>query len=252
MNASCSAGSTPPSAISWPRSCASCSPRSTTTISPDGTSLARTAHRWNRHPCAHVAGSLHEPGPGRQGSGTPPADDVQVSPDEPGRHPRPAGPASAAPAMQPPYYLALGDSLSQGIQPGPTGADEPTDQGYPDQLATLLRAQDPDLRLVKLGCSGETTWTMIHGGTCQYPRGSQLSQATSLPAHASRPGRARHHRHRRQRPELLRHRPARVPHLRLPVRPDRPHRAQPQPDPRPASRRRRRRRAFRRHDVLRA
>ena len=81
---------------------------------------------------------------------------------------------------QPPYYLALGDSLSQGIQPGPTGADKPTDQGYPDQLATLLHAKIPDLRLVKLGCSGETTWTMIHGGTCLYPRGSQLSQATAF------------------------------------------------------------------------
>ncbi len=78
----------------------------------------------------------------------------------------------------PPYYLALGDSLAQGIQPGPTGRNGPTDQGYPDQLAGMLRGGIPDLRLVKLGCSGETTYTMIHGGICHYAAGSQLAQAT--------------------------------------------------------------------------
>ena len=80
----------------------------------------------------------------------------------------------AAPA----YYLSLGDSLSQGIQPGPTGVNGPTAQGYPDQLEAMLRTSVPELRLVKLGCSGETTATMIHGGICSYPAGSQLTQAT--------------------------------------------------------------------------
>lgn len=32
-------------------------------------------------------------------------------------------------------------------------------------------------RLVKLGCSGETSYTMIRGGICRYPAGSQLAQA---------------------------------------------------------------------------
>lgn len=87
--------------------------------------------------------------------------------------------------QNPPYYLSLGDSLSQGVQPGPSGADMPTTQGYPDQLTTLLRTAIPGLRLVKLGCSGETTVTMIHGGICKYPAGSQLAQATEfLRAHA--------------------------------------------------------------------
>src|ERR1700761_7994052 len=56
-----------------------------------------------------------------------------------------------------PYYLSLGDSLAQGIQPGPSGGDGPTSDGYPDVLASRLRATFPSLRLVKLGCSGETT-----------------------------------------------------------------------------------------------
>ncbi len=90
-------------------------------------------------------------------------------------------------AGDPPYYLSLGDSLAQGIQPGPTGADEPTSAGYPDQLASMLRTALPGLRLVKLGCSGETTLSMIHGGICHYPAGSQLAQADEfLRSHAGR------------------------------------------------------------------
>jgi lysophospholipase L1-like esterase len=79
-----------------------------------------------------------------------------------------------------PYYLSLGDSLAQGVQPGPNGVDAPTGQGYPDELAAILRTQIPDLRLVKLGCSGETTTTMIRGGICHYQAGSQLAQATEF------------------------------------------------------------------------
>jgi lysophospholipase L1-like esterase len=75
------------------------------------------------------------------------------------------------------YYLSLGDSLSQGVQPDPAGASLPTQQGYPDQLYAALHLGDPGLRLVKLGCSGETTHTMIHGGICSYPAGSQLAEA---------------------------------------------------------------------------
>ncbi|MGO9080009.1 MAG: SGNH/GDSL hydrolase family protein [Streptosporangiaceae bacterium] len=85
------------------------------------------------------------------------------------------------------YYLALGDSLAQGVQPDRAGADVPTRQGYPDQLYAALHRSEPWLRLVKLGCSGETTVTMIRGGKCRYPAGSQLSQATSfLRAHRGR------------------------------------------------------------------
>jgi lysophospholipase L1-like esterase len=78
------------------------------------------------------------------------------------------------------YYVALGDSLSQGVQPDAAGASLPTGQGYADQLYAALHSRDPGLRLVKLGCSGETTNTMINGGICRYPAGSQLRQAVSF------------------------------------------------------------------------
>jgi lysophospholipase L1-like esterase len=92
-----------------------------------------------------------------------------------------AGSHGAAPAA---YYLALGDSLSQGVQPDAAGASVETGQGYPDQLYAVLRRSQPTLRLVKLGCPGETTATMIHGGMCGYPGGSQLAAAVAfLTAH---------------------------------------------------------------------
>ncbi|MGN6793301.1 MAG: SGNH/GDSL hydrolase family protein [Streptosporangiaceae bacterium] len=85
------------------------------------------------------------------------------------------------------FYLSLGDSLSRGVQPTATGEDVATNRGYPDRLVTMLRDHLRHLRLVKLGCSGETTETMIHGGTCHYPAGSQLAQAVSfLRAHRGR------------------------------------------------------------------
>ena len=63
----------------------------------------------------------------------------------------------------------------------------PTDQGYPDQLYAMLHPGRPGLRLVKLGCGGETTATMIHGGICSYPGGSQLAAAVAfLRAHPGR------------------------------------------------------------------
>ncbi len=78
------------------------------------------------------------------------------------------------------YYLSLGDSLSQGVQPDSAGASVKTRQGYANQLYTALRRHDPGLRLVELGCPGETTATMIHGGTCSYRGGSQLAAAVSF------------------------------------------------------------------------
>jgi lysophospholipase L1-like esterase len=85
------------------------------------------------------------------------------------------------------YYVALGDSLSQGVQPNAAGRSLPTQQGYASQLYAALRLGEPGLRLVKLGCSGETTHTMIDGGICSYPAGSQLRQAVAfLRAHRGR------------------------------------------------------------------
>ncbi len=96
--------------------------------------------------------------------------------------------ASAGTHPAPPaYYLALGDSLSQGVQPDAAGVSVETRYGYPDQVYAALRPSHPTLKLVKLGCPGETTSTMINGGICHYQGGSQLAAAAAfLRAHRGR------------------------------------------------------------------
>jgi lysophospholipase L1-like esterase len=120
------------------------------------------------------------------------------------------GAGQAAADTSPVYYPALGDSLAVGIQPktseplaqGPTtgqgGAE--TLEGYADQLAALEGETIPNLHLVKLGCAGESTTTMIDGrttklppppplsllpaehtvGLCAYQHGSQLNDAVAF------------------------------------------------------------------------
>jgi len=78
------------------------------------------------------------------------------------------------------YYLSLGDSLAQGVQPNSSGVSVETNQGYPNQLFAALRTANPTLKLVKLGCPGETTGTMMNGGICTYTKGSQLAQAAAF------------------------------------------------------------------------
>jgi lysophospholipase L1-like esterase len=95
--------------------------------------------------------------------------------------------ASAAPL----YYVSLGDSLAAGTQPGQFSSH----QGYADQLYADLHATMPTLQLVKLGCPGESTVSMIAPylpfegrnahNPCQYPHGSQLAEAISF-LHAHR------------------------------------------------------------------
>jgi lysophospholipase L1-like esterase len=86
------------------------------------------------------------------------------------------GARAQAPAT---YYLALGDSLAQGVQLGPTG-DVITNQGYADDLYAQFQPRIPGLQLAKLGCPGETTTSMIEGGVCPYPEGNQLAAAVSF------------------------------------------------------------------------
>jgi lysophospholipase L1-like esterase len=87
--------------------------------------------------------------------------------------------ASRAVADDSPYYLALGDSLAVGIQPDAKGVYVPTNQGYADDLYAFFHAYVPSLKLAKLGCSGEKTWSMVlgQGSPCSYQAGSQLAQA---------------------------------------------------------------------------
>jgi lysophospholipase L1-like esterase len=92
--------------------------------------------------------------------------------------------AQAPPAS---YYLALGDSLAQGVQPNAAGVSVMTPDGYPDLVYAALRPTRPGLKLVKLGCPGETTVSMINGGICRYQGGSQLAAAVGfLQAHRGR------------------------------------------------------------------
>ncbi len=86
------------------------------------------------------------------------------------------------------YYVSLGDSLASGPQRGGDAND------YPDQLYAELKQQDPALQLIRLGCGGETTDSMILGTLpwegrtdklCAYPHGSQLAEAVSF-VHAHR------------------------------------------------------------------
>ncbi|HEY6471367.1 MAG TPA: SGNH/GDSL hydrolase family protein [Acidimicrobiales bacterium] len=90
-----------------------------------------------------------------------------------------AGGATAGASDPTPYYLAVGGSGSVGFQPTsarPHG--EPTGSGYADDLAGRLAARWPGLNLVRIGCPGATTETMMEGGGhCAYAAASQLETA---------------------------------------------------------------------------
>ncbi|HSF97583.1 MAG TPA: SGNH/GDSL hydrolase family protein [Ornithinibacter sp.] len=88
--------------------------------------------------------------------------------------PSPTASDAVAPAQ---LYVALGDSLAAGYQPG--GA-ELRDTAYPALTANRLEAAGAALEVENLGCSGETTTSLIEGGTCTYAEGSQLEQAEAV------------------------------------------------------------------------
>src|SRR2546430_2634462 len=103
------------------------------------------------------------------------------------------------------YYLSLGDSLAAGEQPTLPLGQNFGDEGYADQLYASEQARIANLKLVKLGCGGETTASMISAVPtvtvpgigpvpyegrgdhffCRFPHGSQLAEAVSF-LHAHR------------------------------------------------------------------
>ncbi len=93
-------------------------------------------------------------------------------------------PGAQAGGSNPTYYLALGDSLAVGYQPG----RGETAHGYVDVLARRIRKDAlPYLQLRNVGCPGETSRSLITGerSPCRYPAGSQLDAAVRfLTAHA--------------------------------------------------------------------
>ena len=77
------------------------------------------------------------------------------------------------------FYLALGDSLSVGYQPG----RGETRKGYVDDLWRRVRKEQiSGLDLRNVGCPGETSASMITGNhsLCQYAAGSQLDAAVNF------------------------------------------------------------------------
>lgn len=90
-----------------------------------------------------------------------------------------AGPAQTASKAT--YYVSLGDSAAAGFQP-----HGPSSRGYADELHRRMKAKMPNLKLLKLGCPGESAETLQSGtgGPC---RGPQLKKAVgSLRTHRGR------------------------------------------------------------------
>ncbi|HEY1358129.1 MAG TPA: SGNH/GDSL hydrolase family protein [Thermoleophilaceae bacterium] len=76
---------------------------------------------------------------------------------------------SAAQARHVRYYVSLGDSLSVGFQPNSKGHGRTTRQGYPDYLFKTEKRRFRGLRLVKMGCAGETTASISsNSAACAY------------------------------------------------------------------------------------
>ena len=92
----------------------------------------------------------------------------------------PAAPGPSSNAMG--WYLAMGDSLAAGYQPGQ--GDDKTG-GYVGGVLAAVKADTAKTKLVNVACSGETVVTMVAGGRCAYDEGTQLAQAVEF-LHAHR------------------------------------------------------------------
>lgn len=95
------------------------------------------------------------------------------------------------------YYVALGDSLSTGFQPTLSGDGIETQSGYVDDIYTAEHRYMPRLQLVKFGCPGDTSTSLMTGiGNyplarrlhCDRTYGSQLAAAAAFLRAHHRPG----------------------------------------------------------------
>ena len=71
------------------------------------------------------------------------------------------------------FHLALGDSLA-------AGAGAPGGQGYVPLITGAQRSRLPGLALRNLSCGGATSTSLLNGGGCSYPQGSQLAAAEAF------------------------------------------------------------------------
>ncbi|KRE61712.1 SGNH/GDSL hydrolase family protein [Nostocoides sp. Soil756] len=108
----------------------------------------------------------------------------QTAPSSPAPAPSSAPSASASASASPspsagagPLYLALGDSLAAGYQPGGT---ELRDSAYPALAAARLGRSGDGVGIENIACSGETTASFLEGGRCDYAAGSQMAQAEKV------------------------------------------------------------------------
>ena len=84
------------------------------------------------------------------------------------------GARGAGASSAPTYYVALGDSLS-------TGGGATLGHSYVDDIYAHEESLIPGLQLENLGCAGDSTTQMIHGGNCTtYTTGNQLGDAEAF------------------------------------------------------------------------
>ena len=72
------------------------------------------------------------------------------------------------------YYLALGDSIAYGFDPGKASRPSPSDTGYVDPFAAQLRKLSPKIAVVNYGCPGESSVTFARGGCPTLREGGKL------------------------------------------------------------------------------
>jgi lysophospholipase L1-like esterase len=87
--------------------------------------------------------------------------------------------ARPAPGLPQRYYLALGDSLTYGLQPDKVDAGvRPSgfDTGFVDVFARRLRKLAPKLQVVNYGCPGESTVSFVVGD-CPWLAGGRALHA---------------------------------------------------------------------------
>lgn len=75
------------------------------------------------------------------------------------------------------WYLALGDSLAAGYQPG-VGDDRAG--GYVGGVLDALQDTAPKAKLRNISCSGATTTSLMGTDRCTYEAGSQLAEGVEF------------------------------------------------------------------------